>query len=53
MLTALNLGMFLAECLSIGCPKINETHNISNKYADFNPVAYIFSNLKAVVNNNY
>jgi len=25
-----------------GCPKINETHNIANKYIDFNPIVYIF-----------
>ena len=25
-----------------GCPKINETHKIANKYVDFNPIVYIF-----------
>ena len=25
-----------------GCPKINETHKIANKYVDFNPMVYIF-----------
>ena len=27
---------------STGCPKINETHKIANKYVDFNPIVYIF-----------
>ena len=28
--------------VSTGCPKINETHKIANKYVDFNPIVYIF-----------
>ena len=28
--------------LYTGCPKINETHKIANKYVDFNPIVYIF-----------
>ena len=28
--------------LNTGCPKINETHKIANKYVDFNPIVYIF-----------
>ena len=28
--------------VNTGCPKINETHKIANKYVDFNPIVYIF-----------
>ena len=33
---------FYIFCLTTGCPKINETHKIANKYVDFNPIVYIF-----------
>jgi len=36
-----------------GCLKINETHKIADKYVDFNPIFLYFSNLIAVINNNY
>ena len=47
----------LSQCVNIlspytGCPKINETHKIANKYVDFNPILY-FSDLITVINNNY
>ena len=42
-----------------GCPKINETHNVGNKYVNFIPVVGIFfqicgyvSDLIRVINNN-
>ena len=42
-------GFTKAECAILkrlmentGCPKINETHKIANKYVDFNPIVYIF-----------
>ena len=31
-----------SRCYNTGCPKINETHKIANKYVDFNPIVYIF-----------
>ena len=34
---------YIKTCaLNTGCPKINETHKIANKYVDFNPIVYIF-----------
>ena len=36
-----------------GCIKINETHKIADKYVDFNPIFLYFSDLIAVINNNY
>jgi len=36
-----------------GCLKINETHKIADKYVDFNPIFLNFSDLIAVINNNY
>ena len=41
------------EFSNIGCLKINETHKISDKYVDFNPILLYFSDLIAVINNNY
>jgi len=53
LIISMDLQYYAASAQYTGCLKINETHEIADEYVDFNPIFLYFSDLIAVINNNY